>query len=405
MAKKELRINQIEAAFRKSQSDSKRLREKRDVLQKETNGVEADYNYILEYLVKPYAVKRRFEFRDLTDESIEKVIDPMLRDASQAKPLRSEVQRLRTQVQELQHDMLAKVNKVDTISDDQFAKGFRSLASTIKSFTRSIRFVAQVNIIKVLESLVLLNNVAPHHWNGRVRKKTLTEAWIWSILICLVFKNPYTIFGEHCKALNGAWVQVYGAEHDHDWPSDSVQCEAWRVKTVEQLVKQTSQDTIAHGESGPSPEGLTASVIEIRTLVTTVIAGHFEMLSPGYKVSEVNLIVDKAFALAIRMSLQRSRFQVTYPAIGAEFKEEKMLSADDDNDDDEGMGLGVVAFIINPGLTKWGDVHGEHYDHCCEIVPALVKVEPKGPGPDFEEEDYTGADAEPGIKQEPEWLF
>ena len=231
----------------------------------------------------------------------------------------------------------------------------------------------------------------------------MTEAWIWSILICLVFKNPYTIFGEHCKALNGAWVQVYGAEHDHDWPSASVQCEAWRVKTVEQLVEQTSRDSIAHGESGPSPEGLTASVIEIRTLVTTVIAGHFEMLSPGYKVSEVNLIVDKAFALAIRMSLQRSRFQVTYPAIGAEFKEEKMLSADDD--DDEEMGLGVVAFIINPGLTKWGDVHGEHYDHCCEIVPALVKVEPKSPGPDFEEDDYTGADAEPGIKQEPEWLF
>ncbi|KAH6863426.1 hypothetical protein B0T12DRAFT_329350, partial [Alternaria alternata] len=263
----------------------------------------------------------------------------------------AEVRRLRNQVQELQQDMLAKVDKVDAISDDQFAKEFRSLASTIKSFSRSIRFTDQPNIVEVLNSLVLVKDVASHHWSSRARKKPLVEAWIWSILISLVFESPYAIFGDHCQAVHKAWLQIYGAGQLHSWPVPSSQSESWRFKTVEQLYEQTSKSELL-------PEGLTASMLDVHTFVTDIISSHFERLSPGYRVSDVHSIVDKAFALAMNMFLQRSRLQVTYPAIGAEFDEKSMTSVEDD--DEENMEVGVVAFIINPGLTKWGDVHGEH---------------------------------------------
>jgi hypothetical protein len=36
---------------------------------------------------------------------------------------------------------------------------------------------------------------------------------------------------------------------------------------------------------------------------------------------------------------------------------------------------GIVAFVINPGLTKWGDVHGKAFDYRYDIVPARVQLE------------------------------
>jgi hypothetical protein len=379
IANKDVKIARIEAAHRE--------------LRKESTDVRRDYNHILERLVKPYAVMRKIDFRGLTGEPIEKVIDPMLREVTLYKSLWAEIRRLRNQVQELQKDMLAKVDKVDAISDDQFAKEFRSLASTIKSFSRSIRFTDQPNIVEVLNSLVLVKDVASHHWSSRARKKPLVEAWIWSILISLVFESPYAIFGDRCQAVHEAWLQIYGAGHLHSWPIPSSQSESWRFKTVEQLYEQTRPETIADDKSKLLLEGLTASMVDVHTYVTNIISSHFEWLSPGYRVSDVHSIVDKAFALAVNMFLQRSRLQVTYPAIEAEFDEKSMTSVEDD--DEEDMEVGVVAFIINPGLTKWGDVHGEHYDQAYDIVPSLVQLEPKDSS-----HNQRGVRAESGIKQE-----
>ncbi|KAH6865781.1 hypothetical protein BKA58DRAFT_461773 [Alternaria rosae] len=406
IAKKEGRIVRNETAYRKLQAKNRQLQDECKEWEEESKHIDGMYNHIMAKVIKPYAVKQKLDSQSLTDESVKELLDSMLRQSSQVRPLRAELQRLRTRIQELQQDMLAKVDKVDATSDDQFAKEFRSLASSIKSFSRSLRFTTHVDITEVLGSVVLLNDVAPHHWNGRPRKKALTEAWIWSILICLVFKSPYAVFGDYCKALNEAWVQIYGAEHLLEWPLPSPYSESWRIKTVEQLLEQTSPDTIAHGEPDGLPVGLTASVVEVRLLAMSVICGHFESLSPGFKVSDIQLIVDKAFSLALHMSTQQSRFQVTYPAIGAEFHEAQMLSVD--NDDDEDMGASVVAFVINPGLTKWGDAHGEHYDHCHNIVPTLVQLEPKDLGRNLDDRQKI-VDAEPvikqepGVKQEPEW--
>jgi len=36
---------------------------------------------------------------------------------------------------------------------------------------------------------------------------------------------------------------------------------------------------------------------------------------------------------------------------------------------------GKVAFVVNPGLTKWGDTHGKKFDCRYDIVPALVQLE------------------------------
>lgn len=403
------KIAQLEITSRKLQSDNRQLQDDCVKQQKGFESIEADYNCILERLIKPYATNRKIEFQGVTDTSIKRVIDPMLRDANQSRTLWAEVRRLRTQVGELQQDMLAKVDKVEAISDDQFAKEFRSLASTIKTFSRSIRFDTQINVSELVGELVLVSDVAPHHWSGRARKKPLAEAWIWSILVSLVFHNPYTIFGDHCAALNEAWLQIYGAEHLFEWPSPSSRCELWRVKAVEQLLEQTSPETITHGESGVSPAVLTASVIELRQHIASTICSHFELVAPGFKGSDIQLIIDKAFSLALHIFLQRSRFQVTFPAIGADFHESQMLSVDDDDDGD--IKAGVVAFIINPGLTKWGDAHGEHYDHCNDIVPALVQLEPKDLGLNFDDYRQEIVDAEPivkqeyGVKQEAQWSF
>ena len=47
----------------------------------------------------------------------------------------------------------------------------------------------------------------------------------------------------------------------------------------------------------------------------------------------------------------------------------------DDPDDDDKAESGVVAFVLRPGLTKWGDAHGKNLDQVCPIVKSTVKLE------------------------------
>ncbi|KAF1845398.1 uncharacterized protein K460DRAFT_337550 [Cucurbitaria berberidis CBS 394.84] len=378
LQKQRIRINKLDVANRKLVNENKRLKDESAQWQTDYDHLDDIYKYVVDKCLGSYAQKRGIQFDDSTAESLDQVLEPLLQEAVQAKPLRSHVRTLRTQVQQLQKDLLAKLDKVEVVSDDQFSQEFRSLASLIKTLSRTVRVNDKVDILEGLGPLLLLNDVSSHHWNSRAGKKSLIEAWVWSILICLVFRNPFVFLGEHCKSLHEAWTQIFGAQHHHHWPRPSKKCENWRYKTMEQLVKLAGQDTITHGNVGLMPECLEASVIDNRTLVGTVIEGHFDLMFPGYDSSKVHPIVDKAFGLAMRMSLQRSRLQITYPAVGALLNRDEMSSIPEINgeSDDEDMREGVVAFVINPGLAKWGDAHGENFDQRYDIVSALVQLEP-----------------------------
>jgi hypothetical protein len=62
------------------------------------------------------------------------------------------------------------------------------------------------------------------------------------------------------------------------------------------------------------------------------------------------------------------------PKIGDIFRETEM-KLQNTLEEEESTEHGIVAAIINPGLTKWGDVQGKNSDHRYEIVPALVRLQ------------------------------
>ncbi|CAO2655885.1 Nn.00g046880.m01.CDS01 [Neocucurbitaria sp. VM-36] len=370
--KLQVRISELESDNHKLQRDYARLGRGEAELEHRKKFYKEHYWYLLKKLVKPYTDKRDIPFESLTEESSEEVINLLQMDAMQAISLRSQNKFFRTQISQLQSDLLAKVDKMQTISDDQFRQHFRSLASSIKSFSRSIQVMRQCDAIEPSNQFVLLKQVASQHWNIRARKKKLVEAWVWSILLALVFKNPFELFGEHYKSLQGFWKHIFGVQHSHNWPRPSSQCESWRYKTVELLVDLAGRDTIAQGTDQQTLEGLKGSVVETRRCVKTFIEREFRLT----EMLEVDQIVDKSFALAMQMYLQRSRLQITYPHVRAPFNRDRMTSVSEDEDDDEDMEFGVVAFVITPGLAKWGDAHGENFDQRYDVVPSLVQLEP-----------------------------
>lgn len=93
---------------------------------------------------------------------------------------------------------------------------------------------------------------------------------------------------------------------------------------------------------------------------------------------QISVTINKAFALALQLSTQRCRLQLTYPLVGAEFHKHSMESMPDP--DGEDIENGNVAFIAHPGLTKWGDAHGKNLDHRFDIVSSLVQLEAPEPG-------------------------
>lgn len=333
------------------------------------------YKHIINNYLQPYSQHLGTYFDDTNAYTIKAVLNPMFRGALEADHLKDELQNL-------QKEMLSQVEKIYAQTDDQFAQQFRALSSAIKSLSRMTRLSENVNLVEILSSLPLVEDVLPHHWTGRGRKKSFIEACIWSSLIQMIFCNPFAIFGKSSSRMNRAWQNMFGPEHHYGWPFPTSSCETWRYTTVERLAEIADPDNITKGEvkkvhkqpRALVQEDVQSSTIQARAQVIGYIRAGLEQVSSAADASQIRDIVDKAFDLARQMSLQRSRIQVTYPKTGAVFNKGEMSCMPGPNGEE--LDHGVVAFVANPGLTKWGDALGKNLNHRYDIVPALVQLEP-----------------------------
>jgi len=283
------------------------------------------------------------------------------------------------QVGALQKDMLSRVDQVKTVSDEQLAQDFRAIVSLVKTLSRSVRPLKDANIFEVLHARTMLNDVDNSQWNTRAQMKCYIEAWVWSVLLELVFCGPFTIFQNVGIALRQNWNYLFSTTGIADWPAPSTACEIWRCLTMQQLVDDVGENCIKNGQSATKhhdPGVLESAVIEGRSKVANIIGECLMQISSTADFSRISFIIDKAYSLALQMSLQRCRLQITFPAVGSDFIEAEMHPVTDPDGDE--VKRGAVAFIVNPGLTKWGDAHGRSFDERYDIVPALVQLESMG---------------------------
>jgi hypothetical protein len=372
----------------KLHDEHKELTEAHTHLETDRNYFKTKYEYVVRQLVRPYARHREIDFDDHTAGAIDFTLRPLLEDAIEAKDLKEQLQAfegqtksLQTHVQLLQKQMLAQVDKVLVMSDDQLSQNFRVLAALIKSLSRSIRVTEDMDVCVILEPRFLHTDVAEHHWASRARKKYYIEAWIWSVLLQNVFSTPFAYFRKSGPGLQSSWECLFGNDFFDEWPIPSSSSENWRCTSMEQLVDEVGRSTITQGEvkeenlpaESDHVQSLIRQVVQARKAVANTIGGQLATVSAKADLSRVPLIIDKAFSMAMEMSLQRSRLQVTCPFVGDQFAEEQMkcIPASDDED----VKRGTVAFIVNPGLAKWGDANGKNFEERHDIVPSLVHVE------------------------------
>ncbi|KAJ4361746.1 hypothetical protein N0V83_010686 [Neocucurbitaria cava] len=323
------------------------------------------YDYIVKQYLLPYAQEKCLQFDERTGETLDFVLIPLLQNAREAGILRD-------QVQTLQQELLVREKKIGVISDEQFAQDFRTLASHIKTLSRLLRPQEDVDVFESLGPCTLASGVASQHWSGRAGRKLFIEAWTWSNLLQRVFRSPFTIFGTESKTISNLWSSMFESQHCHGWPRPSFSCEIWRRTTTEQLVAVVDENIITHGKANGHYLYLEQCVVDARADTMRAIETKLALIAPTIGSSYVCQIVDKAFTLAMHMSLQRSRLQVTFPKIGDSFSNTEMKPL---RIADEDPGNGIVVSIVNPGLTKWGNVHGRILDHRYNIVPALVQIQ------------------------------
>jgi hypothetical protein len=259
------------------------------------------------------------------------------------------------------------------VSDQHFEAQFRSLASAIKTVSRELRIPEERDVATIMRPALMLQNVEVHHWHLKSRKKCYVEAWLWCILIQCVFHTPFAVFGNCYKNLNPIWAILFGSVDGESWPTPTAASETWRYMTVERLVRIADRGTITRGHLVQPLSPLRASVLDARSLVSCIIDRNVTELSPGTKIRGISSIVDKAFTLSLDMALQRSRLQIVYPAIGDKFCQGAMCPRSDPNIED--IEDGIVAFVVNPGLKKWGDGYCKNLDQNYHIVPSLVQLE------------------------------
>lgn len=344
------------------------LQEEQRTLQYHFNHASERYTYILRNTIQPFVESKGLHWNDQTAETISVVLDPLIADAIEASSLRE-------QVRVLQKEMLAKLNKVQVVSDEQFAQDFRNLVAIIKTLSRTVHLSPDRDVVGISGTPAFLQGVNQRHWKSRAGKKCLVEAWVWCVLLDLVFQSPFAMFGEEGECLQTVWQGIFGVQHAHSWPTPTALCETWRYTTTEQLTGQADLVGAAAGKSKPDMEykHLEMSMLATRSNVKHIIAEYVARISATTDSAVIGSIVDKAFALALRMSSQRFRLQITYPSVGMMFHRDSMCTLPDpDGEDSE---EGTVAFVVHPGLTKWGDAYGKNLDQRFDIVSSLVQLD------------------------------
>jgi hypothetical protein len=328
------------------------------------------YNYIVRQFLLPYAQDRHIHFDDRTADTLNFVLSPLVQDAQEAEALRD-------RIQTLQKELLAREKMIGAISDEKFAKDFCKLAAQIKTLSRLLRPYDNLDVVEALGFCIMASGVAPHHWDSRVGRKLFIEAWTWSVLMQMVFRNPFTIFGVESGTIANLWSSMFGSEHCHGWPTPSPPCETWRHRTMEQLVAVVDEDIITQGKMKENYLYLEQHVVDARASVISTLETGLANITSKVDSSQVLQIVDEAFTLLMHMSVQLPRLQIKYPRCGDSFdKTEMKLQAILDEED--GNDHGIVAAIVNPGLVKWDDVRGKNHGHHYAIVPALVRLQASG---------------------------
>lgn len=146
------------------------------------------------------------------------------------------------------------------------------------------------------------------------------------------------------------------AEDDNYWPIPSTLSEKWRYTTAESM-RPFDQE-----------------VLNLRGYLVALIMEQLGIAASTVVEKQLWNMLNKSSMLAVEMSLQKYRLQVTFPNVGADYNENTMKSRQGFEGND--MECGKVAFVVNPGLTKWGDTHGDNFNYRYDIVPALVQLEP-----------------------------
>jgi hypothetical protein len=340
--------------------------------EKQIQTVQNQWDQVCNSLLVPYRDERLSGNGQEELKSLDFVLGRIREDAFEIAPLRERHQRL-------QQEMLANVERTSSMSDEQFEKQYRQLASAIKGATRSVSSQSFDMKTGSYCDFRLLQGVPEEYWDTRSRKKSRLEAMVWSILVDNVFLNPFVAFGTQIPVLGGlalVWTDTFGSSHHYDWPVPSPSSEMWRQITIEHLLRSTDRAVFAGDEPFEVEHGndFQRSVHGAKCTVFQQIYRIFEDLEPGYDGTRLEAIVHKAFTLAIDMFSQRCRLQIMWPEVGEKYLFGETTGLTSIPESEETLS-GRVAFTVNPGLTKWGDAYGKCLDQRLEIVPALVFIE------------------------------
>lgn len=112
------------------------------------------------------------------------------------------------------------------------------------------------------------------------------------------------------------------------------------------------QEAVTQGKSNGNHLDIESSISQARALAFESVSHRLLQIAQAIDFSLVPSLVDNGFAMALQVSLQRCCIQITYLNIGKLCRVCNNLGLANipDSEDTE---LGRVAFIVNPGFTKW----------------------------------------------------
>jgi hypothetical protein len=138
--------------------------------EKQFQNVQGHWGQAYNDLLLPYRSERMCGYSEKALQSLDFVLGRIREDAFEMAPLRERHQRL-------QQEMLAHVERTSSVSDEQFEKQYRQLASAIKGSTRSVPSQSFDTTTGSYCDFRLLQGVPEEYWSTRSRKSPGWKLW------------------------------------------------------------------------------------------------------------------------------------------------------------------------------------------------------------------------------------
>ncbi|KAG4433613.1 hypothetical protein IFR05_010916 [Cadophora sp. M221] len=267
--------------------------------------------------------------------------------------LRTENNRLRTQLQTVHGERLSALDNFQPCSDSDLRDAFVQLQHQISAFSRQLKGALGKS---KSESTALDGQLLSRYPTDDIPIKFFSESFLWRQLYIECFQTPFILLGPESTIISQTWSMVFG--QGFGLPKATEASEKWRsITAIEMFGKIT-------------PARRSERVKEItKSFLSRFLLSDYQLHTSIAKGDQLEKLIGKSWDAGALFAQQRCRLHLTVPETFENLNCDWVDVVQDVQHTERAV------FAISPSLLKYGTGYGQNFESwLCIVKSKAIRV-------------------------------